>query len=98
MSHGAFPTDIQEFDADDRISFSKLDNKFIAVHDDGTEFEFDNDQKQWLPLKDDPIDDNDHDSEAISEISALGKRKYGGQDEDELQVSAISTSTFLTCL
>lgn len=42
-----FPTDVREFDSDDRISFSKLDNKFIAVHDDGTEYEFDADLKRW---------------------------------------------------
>ncbi|KAG6033200.1 hypothetical protein E4U41_006969 [Claviceps citrina] len=46
-----FPTDVQEFDADDRISFSRLDNKFIAVHDDGTEYEFDAEWRRWVPTE-----------------------------------------------
>ncbi|KAK2682995.1 RNA recognition motif domain [Fusarium oxysporum f. sp. vasinfectum] len=44
----SFPTDPREFDSDDRISFSKLDQKFIAVHDDGNEYEFDADSKRWV--------------------------------------------------
>lgn len=47
-----FPTNIQEFDSDDRISFSKLDNKFIAVRNDGSEFEFDSETKEWVPIDD----------------------------------------------
>ncbi|KAG5973948.1 hypothetical protein E4U58_003880 [Claviceps cyperi] len=54
-----FPTDVQEFDADDRISFSRLDNKFIAVHDDGTEYEFDSEWKRWLPTEEEPLDEDD---------------------------------------
>lgn len=53
-----FPTDVQEFDSDDRISFSKLDNKFIAVHDDGTEFEFDPELKRWTAIEQEAIDDD----------------------------------------
>ena len=30
----SFPVNPDEFDSDDRISFSKLDNKYIAVQDD----------------------------------------------------------------
>ncbi|KAG6014793.1 hypothetical protein E4U43_006120 [Claviceps pusilla] len=56
-----FPTDVQEFDADDRISFSRLDNKFIAVHDDGTEYEFDPEWKRWIPTEDEPLGDDDDD-------------------------------------
>lgn len=48
-----FPTDPAEFENDDRISFSKLDNKFIAVQEsDGTEFEFDQQLKRWIPVAD----------------------------------------------
>ncbi|KAL7925084.1 hypothetical protein ACQKWADRAFT_285003 [Trichoderma austrokoningii] len=54
----SFPTDVQEFDSDDRISFSKLDNKFIAVHDDGTEFEFDPELKKWTAVEEEPLDDD----------------------------------------
>lgn len=49
-----FPTDPAQFDSDDRISFSRLDNKYIAVQEsDGTEFEFDAQLRRWLPVMDD---------------------------------------------
>lgn len=54
-SHSSFPTDPAEFDADDRISYSKLDNKFLLVQDDGTEFEFDDALKRWVPLLDEAL-------------------------------------------
>ena len=47
-----FPTDPAQFDDDERISFSKLDNKYIAVQDDGTELEFDAALKRWIPIAD----------------------------------------------
>ncbi|KAF3764808.1 hypothetical protein M406DRAFT_340337 [Cryphonectria parasitica EP155] len=48
-----FPTDPAQFDNDDRISFSRLDNKYIAVQEsDGTEFEFDAQLKRWVPVMD----------------------------------------------
>ena len=45
-----FPTNPEEFDADSRVSFSKLDNKFILETDDGQEFEFDDVLKRWVPV------------------------------------------------
>jgi len=53
--HWSFPTNTDEFDQDDRISFSKLDNKYIAVQDDGTEYEFDQDFKRWIPMLDEAL-------------------------------------------
>lgn len=50
-----FPTDPDEFDKDDRISFSRLDNKYIAVQDDGTEYEFDTGLKRWIPIIDEAL-------------------------------------------
>lgn len=49
IPRSSFPTNAEDFDADDRISFSKLDNKFILEADDGQEFEFDNALKRWVP-------------------------------------------------
>jgi len=51
----SFPIDPAEFDADDRISYSKLDNKFLLVQEDGTEFEFDNAIKRWIPVVDEAL-------------------------------------------
>ncbi|ROT37365.1 putative nuclear mRNA splicing factor-associated protein [Sodiomyces alkalinus F11] len=42
------PTSVDKFDQDDRISYSTLDNKYLAVHDDGTEFEFNAATGQWV--------------------------------------------------
>ncbi len=50
-----FPTNPEEFDSDDRISFSKLDKKFLLVQDDGTEFEFDDAIKRWIPIVDEAL-------------------------------------------
>ena len=85
MASAPFPTNIQEFDADDRISFSKLDGKFIAVRDDGTEYEFDADLKTWQPLDEDALDTEvpqkaENSARASSESSNLGKRKHGAGD------------------
>jgi HIV Tat-specific factor 1 len=51
----AFPTDPSEFDSDERISFSKLDRKFLLVQDDGTEFEFDEAIRRWIPVLDEAL-------------------------------------------
>ena len=45
----SFPQNPEDFDADPRISFSKLDSKFILEADDGQEFEFDDALKRWVP-------------------------------------------------
>jgi len=44
-----FPQSPSEFDSDPRISFSKLDNKFILETDEGAEYEYDNVLKRWIP-------------------------------------------------
>ncbi|KAK4111960.1 hypothetical protein N656DRAFT_710675 [Canariomyces notabilis] len=51
----SFPTNPEEFDQDERISFSKLDNKYIAVQDDGTEYEFDHGLRRWIPIIDEAL-------------------------------------------
>ncbi|KAB5580632.1 hypothetical protein GE09DRAFT_1082951 [Coniochaeta sp. 2T2.1] len=50
-----FPTNPDEFDHDERISYSKLDSKYIAVQDDGTEYEFDRDLRRWVPIIDEEL-------------------------------------------
>lgn len=51
----AFPTDPSEFDSDDRISFSKVDRKFLLVQEDGSEYEFDEAIKRWIPVLDEAL-------------------------------------------
>ena len=55
LSHLPFPTDPSEFDSDDRISFSKLDSKFLLVQEDSTEYEFDEAIKRWIPVLDEAL-------------------------------------------
>ncbi|KAL8712278.1 MAG: hypothetical protein Q9220_003429 [cf. Caloplaca sp. 1 TL-2023] len=55
-SRSGFPTNPEEFDADDRVSFSKLDSKFILETDDGQEYEFDDALKRWVPVG---VDENE---------------------------------------
>lgn len=43
-----FPLDPSDFDSDPRVSFSKLDEKFILETDDGQEFVFDPALKRWV--------------------------------------------------
>lgn len=86
-----FPTDVQEFDSDDRISFSKLDNKFIAVHDDGTEFEFDPELKKWNAIEEEPVDDDLDELREFSRTPADGaaldkKRKADSQNGDAVSL------------
>ncbi len=51
----SFPTNPDEFDQDERISYSKLDNKYIAVQEDGTEYEFDDGLRRWIPMLDEAL-------------------------------------------
>ncbi|KAH6650869.1 hypothetical protein F5144DRAFT_608739 [Chaetomium tenue] len=73
----SFPTNLEEFDQDERISYSKLDNKYIAVQDDGTEFEFDEGLKRWIPMID----------EALIEEQQKGYMMPNVDEEDALQGS-----------
>ncbi|KAG8164922.1 hypothetical protein KVR01_005197 [Diaporthe batatas] len=71
-----FPTDPAEFENDDRISFSKLDNKFIAVQEsDGTEFEFDHQLKRWIPVA-----DEDEEAFIQQHQDAYGNAQESGAD------------------
>lgn len=49
-AQSSFPQNPEEFDADPRVSFSKLDNKFILEVDDEHEYEYDDALKRWVPV------------------------------------------------
>ncbi|MCJ1406903.1 hypothetical protein MMC19_000973 [Ptychographa xylographoides] len=51
----SFPQEPEEFDADARVSFSKVSNKFILEADDGQEYEYDDALKRWVPVLDDAL-------------------------------------------
>lgn len=71
----SFPTNPDDFERDERISFSTLDRKHIAVQDDGTEFEFDRQLKRWIPTYDE-------------EELAARQRMYAGDSTEEGDAAA----------
>ncbi|KAK3694843.1 hypothetical protein B0T22DRAFT_84037 [Podospora appendiculata] len=90
-----FPTNPEDFNNDDRISFSKLDSKYIAVQDDGTEYEFDNGLRRWIPIMDDalieeqqkgymmPGADNSNDYDDAQSAAQGRKRKKDSSNDRE---------------
>jgi hypothetical protein len=89
-----FPTNPEEFDADERISFSKLDGKFLLVQDDGAEFEFDDALRRWVPVLDEALLEEQQRAYRVSGVdehepvaAARRKRKkeyVNGEDEVSL--------------
>ncbi|KAF6841333.1 nuclear mrna splicing factor-associated [Colletotrichum plurivorum] len=67
------PTSIDDFGSDERISFSKLDNKYLAVLDDGTELEFDPVKATWAEAADEPLEplagDDDETAAQLADLS-----------------------------
>ena len=45
----SFPQSPSAFDADERISFSKVDENFILETPEGKEFEWDTALRRWIP-------------------------------------------------
>lgn len=45
-----FPHEVDEFNDDDRISYSQLDNCWILEDDDGSQWEFNEALKKWMPM------------------------------------------------
>lgn len=86
----AFPINPEEFDSDDRISFSKLDNKFLLVQEDGTEYEFDDAIKRWIPVLDEALLEEQQkayrvsgvdESEPVEPLNRKRKKEYvNGED------------------
>jgi HIV Tat-specific factor 1 len=89
-----FPTNPEEFDSDDRISFSKLDQKFLLVQDDGTEFEFDDALKRWVPILDEALLEEQQkayrvsgvdENEPVDAMKKKRKKEYvNGEDVSQL--------------
>ena len=48
-SKKAFPKTQDEFNEDSRVSYSKLDGKWILEAEDGSEWEFNDKLMRWMP-------------------------------------------------
>jgi HIV Tat-specific factor 1 len=94
----SFPTDPSLFSSDERISFSKLDSKYILVLDDGTEYEFDSAISRWIPVLDDALLESQQkayavagvdESEPVEAIKRKRKKEYvNGEDEGGRAIKA----------
>lgn len=61
-----FPQSPSEFDADPRIAFSKVDEKFLLETEEGAEFEWDNALRRWIPVVGIvPLSHHHHHEEAV---------------------------------
>jgi len=45
-----FPITKEDFNTDTRVSFSRLSGKYTLEQDDGSEFEFDEGLRRWIPV------------------------------------------------
>lgn len=45
----AFPQTQEDFEQDPRVSYSRLDSKYILEDDDGSEWEWDESAARWMP-------------------------------------------------
>ncbi|CCF41897.1 splicing factor u2af-associated protein 2 [Colletotrichum higginsianum] len=71
------PTSVDDFGTDERISFSKLDNKYLAVLDDGTELEFDPATSTWTEPADVPLDPFNDEDETAAQLADLSRAGAG---------------------
>ncbi|EXJ59281.1 hypothetical protein A1O7_06713 [Cladophialophora yegresii CBS 114405] len=83
------PQDPADFDADPRVSWSRLDNKFILETEEGNEFEWDTALKRWIPVLDQTLLDQQGqiyrvpgvDDDATTTAQQKKKRKQPNGDE-----------------
>ncbi|PYH44418.1 U2 snRNP complex subunit CUS2 [Aspergillus saccharolyticus JOP 1030-1] len=106
-----FPQDPSEFDSDPRISFSKLDNKFILETDDGQEYEYDTALKRWIPTVDDDLLQKQQEAykvqgvdedEQVTASQLKKKRKQQGNGEEgsaqKQKKQRVNTAVFVTSI
>ena len=87
-----FPTNPEEFDADDRISFSKVSNTFLLETEDGREFQWDNALRRWTESLDDSELARQQEAYVMQGVDeaepALNSRKKRKQAKDDHFVSS----------
>ncbi|WEW55831.1 hypothetical protein PRK78_001264 [Emydomyces testavorans] len=83
----SFPLDPTEFDSDPRISFSKLDDKFILETEDGEEYLYDTILKRWVHSLDDSLVEQQREAYKVegvdeNEPAVKQQKKKRKQNED----------------
>ncbi|OQV05418.1 RNA recognition motif aka RRM, RBD, or RNP domain-containing protein [Cladophialophora immunda] len=102
------PLDPSSFDADPRISWSKLDNKFILETEEGNEFEWDTALKRWIPVLDQSLLDQQGEiykvagvDEDAATTSQKKKRKQPNGDEqsgNKSKKARVNTAVYVTSI
>ncbi|KAI9804365.1 MAG: hypothetical protein M1833_007172 [Piccolia ochrophora] len=63
-----FPQTAEDFEADPRVSYSKVDQKWILEAEDGSEFEFDDALKRWVPVMDEALLERQREAYAVAGV------------------------------
>ncbi|EXJ82145.1 hypothetical protein A1O1_08214 [Capronia coronata CBS 617.96] len=101
-----FPQSPSSFDADPRVSFSKLDNKFILETEEG-EFEWDIALKRWIPVLDQSLLEQQSEiykvpgvDENAAQARDKKKRKHANGDEADPKPKKprVNTAVYVTSI
>ncbi|KAI9728622.1 MAG: hypothetical protein M1828_002728 [Chrysothrix sp. TS-e1954] len=83
----AFPQLPEDFEADPRVSYSKLDNKWILEEEDGSEWEFEESRNKWVPSLDEAALEQQRQAYNVQgvdpdePVNAAKKRKADDQED-----------------
>ncbi|CAZ80273.1 unnamed protein product [Tuber melanosporum] len=88
----SFPTTREEFEADPRVSWSRLTGKWSLEADDGTEFEYDEGIKRWVSVLDETLAEQQRaayavagvdESEPVAPVNKKRKKVYTSSEGNE---------------
>ncbi|KAF7513379.1 hypothetical protein GJ744_009800 [Endocarpon pusillum] len=111
-AQSGFPQSPSQFDSDPRISFSKLEEKWILETEEGPEYEYINGLKRWVPVLDQSLLEEQSkayrvegvDEDAPAAAAAPKKRKkqhVNGEEDQPVQKpkkARINTAVYVTSL
>ncbi|KAK6369555.1 uncharacterized protein PV06_10870 [Exophiala oligosperma] len=103
-----FPRSPSSFDADPRVSFSRLDNKFILETDEGSEFEWDSALKRWIPVLDQSlleqqgeiykVEGVDENADAAATQKKKRKQPNDGEAGQKSKRPRVNTAVYVTSI
>lgn len=91
-----FPTNVEEFANDDRISFSRLTQTYIGVHDDGSEFEFYPKLGRWIIAKEEHHDADNLEDESLDASGNTSNKRKTSPLDDEVSCADATDSALST--
>ncbi|KAF2842394.1 hypothetical protein M501DRAFT_1013738 [Patellaria atrata CBS 101060] len=86
-----FPHSPEDFENDARVSFSKLENKWLLEDDDGSEWEYNEALKKWIPLLDEELLEKQRQAYAVAGVDEhepaqpAKKRKQENSEDNKSQ-------------